>query len=146
MEAPSISTSPASLKLYASYQVLHQQRVVLLNRRAAYKGKSQGIELTAIRSLKQPMGGGLEGIDYIIVHRDFIDERRRLIEASDEESRNPLVGTQTERELKGKAARLIEEFDSDETYLLVLRTELVAVYCMTPSTRAAYMDWDAEHD
>jgi hypothetical protein len=146
MEAPSISTSPASLNLYASYQVRHRQRVVLLNRRATYKGKSQGIELSSIRPLRQSIGIGLEGIDYIVVHRDFISERRQLMDVSGEESRNPLAGTKTERELKGKAARLIEEFDSDPTYLPVLRTKLVAIFSTKPGAKEAYMEWNAEHD
>jgi hypothetical protein len=146
MEAPSVSTSPASLNHYASYQVRHRQRVVLLNRRAAYKGKSQGIELSSIRPLKQSIGVGLEGIDYIIVHRDFINERRRLMELSGEESRNPMQGTQTERELKDKAARLIEEFDNDDTYLGVLRTELVAIFAVTPGAVEAYKSWNAERN
>jgi len=146
MEAPSISTSPASLHLFASYQVGHRQRVVLLNRRAAYKGKSEGVELSSIRPLKQSIGLGLEGIDYIIVHRDFIDERRRLMELSEEVSRNPMLGTQTERELKDKAARLVEEFDNDDTYLPVLRTKRVAVFAVAPGAVEAYRSWNAERD
>ena len=146
MEAPSISTSPTSLHLFASYQVGHRQRVVLLNRRAAYKGKSEGVELNSIRPLKQSIGLGLEGIDYIIVHRDFIDERRRLMESSGVELRNPVLGTQTERELKDKAARLVEEFDNDDTYLPVLRTQLVAIFAVTPDAVEAYRSWNAERD
>ena len=146
MEAPSISTSPASLNHYASYQMRHRQRVVLLNRRPAYKGKSGRIELNSIRPLKQSIGVGLEGIDYIIVHRDFIGERRRLMELSEEELRNPMTGTKTERELEGKAAQLIEDFDGDDTYLPVLRTDLVAIFAVTPGAVEAYQAWNAKQD
>ncbi len=146
MEAPSISTSPASLRHYASYQVRHGQRVVLLNRRAAYKGKTKGVRLSSIRPLKQSTGVSTEGIDYIIVHRDFVAERRRAQELSGEVSRTPLVGTQTERELAKKAEKLIEEFDADDTYLLVVQTELVAVYALTPAAVTAYEAWNVERN
>jgi hypothetical protein len=146
MEAPSISTSPASLRHYASYQVRHRQRVVLLNRRAVYKGKAAGVELSSIRPLRQSIGLGLQGIDYIIVHRDFVDERRRLMELSSENSGDRATITKTDRELKAKAAQLVEEFDGDGRYLPLLRTDLVAIFAVTPGALRAYKDWDAAQD
>jgi hypothetical protein len=146
MEAPSIATSPASLKFYATYQVRHRQRVVLLNRRAAYKGKSGSVELSSIRPLRESVGLGLQGIDYIIVHRDFIEERRRLIELSPVDSVDPVRSRQTEIELKAKAAQLVEEFDGDDRYLPVLRTEVLAIFAVTPDALKTYKDWDAAQD
>ena len=143
IEAPSISTSPASLMHYARHQEMHRQRVVLLNRRPAYQGKSEGINLTSIRRLKPSGGHGLKGIDYIIVHRDFIEERRAMLSLGDDTSRNPLVGTKTERELAKKAAQLIEEFDGDAKYLPVLRTQTIAVFATTPGAVEAYANWAA---
>ncbi|HIF40566.1 MAG TPA: hypothetical protein EYQ74_05660 [Planctomycetes bacterium] len=143
IEAPSISTSPASLMHYARHQEMHHQRVVLLNRRPAYQGKSEGINLTSIRRLKPSGGHGLKGIDYIIVHRDFIEERRAMLSLGEDTSRNPLVGTKTERELAKKAAQLIEEFDGDNAYLPVFRNELVAIFALAPGALEAFRDWDS---
>ena len=62
------------------------------------------------------------GSDYPII----VDERRRLMELSSEDSGDRGTITKTDRELKAKAAQLVEEFDGDGRYLPLLRTDLVA--------------------
>ncbi len=144
VECPSISTAPASLEHYATYQARHGQRVVLLNRRAAYK--QAGIEFQAIRPLKENVGVGMQGIDYIVVHLDFVEERKTLQASTLAVSQNPLQGTKTERELKKKAEQLVAEFDADPTLTPVLRNHRLAVYSPNPGAAEAYQAWIASHD
>lgn len=155
MESPCVSNNRKSLSPYASYQLTHRKRVLLLNRRLPFR--TPGVQMASTLSLDEDKGEekGLGAATMLIVHTDFEGERLRMhkllaAQIGDAQSRG---GTRTIRPkprtmktdgiLDERAEVILSLCAEDETLREIYSDEWIRVFSRDEEIIAAVEAWQA---
>jgi hypothetical protein len=155
MESPCISNNRKSLSPYASYQMIHGKRVILLNRRAPFRNPF--VRMTSTLSFNEERGErkDMGAATILIVHTDFEGERLRMHNllaaqlgtpdaSGDKRKIRPKPRTmKTDRILDERAEVLLDLCASDETLKEIYSDEWIRVLSRDDEIIAAVEAWQA---
>lgn len=155
MESPCISNNRKSLSPYASYQMIHGKRVILLNRRAPFRNPL--VRMKSTLSLNEGWGEGKDmgAATILIVHTDFEGERLRMHHLLAAQLGNPETSSdprmirrkprtmKTDRILDERAEVLLNLCAGDETLKEIYSDEWIRVLSRDEEIIAAVEAWQA---
>jgi hypothetical protein len=152
LEAPTVSMSRGSVMPYASYQLAHGRRVLLMNGRGPFRHENMEMQSTIVPERRDKMHLGDASI--LVLHKDLEGERKYMHElrtvrqrdgAQREGKRNRAgsapITMAADSHLQARAKAILEFCLQDETLKTIYEDNWVRVFSRDPEVLAAGEAW-----